>query len=33
MMSVHHWDQSFDAALMLGDNIYPSGDPEDLPAV
>jgi hypothetical protein len=32
MMAVHHWDQSFDAALMCGDNIYPSGDPEDLPA-
>jgi hypothetical protein len=32
MMSVHQWDQSFDTALMCGDNIYPSGDPEDLPA-
>jgi hypothetical protein len=31
-MSVHQWDQSFDTALMLGDNIYPSGDPDDLPA-
>jgi 3',5'-cyclic AMP phosphodiesterase CpdA len=31
-MAVHHWDQAYDMALMLGDNIYPSGDPEDLPA-
>ena len=32
MMAVHQWDQSFDVALMCGDNIYPGGDPEDLPA-
>ena len=31
-MAVHHWDQSYDTAIMLGDNIYPSGDPEDLPS-
>jgi Calcineurin-like phosphoesterase len=32
MMAVHHWDRSFDMALMCGDNIYPSGDPDDLQA-
>lgn len=32
MMAVHQWDRSYDTALMVGDNIYPSGDPEDLPS-
>jgi hypothetical protein len=32
MMVVHHWNQFYDTALMLGDNIYPDGNPEDLPA-
>ncbi len=32
MMAAHHWDRMFDMALMLGDNIYPSGDAEDIPA-
>jgi hypothetical protein len=29
-MAAHHWDRFFDMALMLGDNIYPSGDPDDM---
>jgi len=32
MMVAHHWDRSYDMALMLGDNIYPNGDMEDMPA-
>jgi hypothetical protein len=32
MMVAHHWDQFFDMALMLGDNIYPDGNPADLEA-
>jgi predicted MPP superfamily phosphohydrolase len=32
MMVAHHWDRSYDMALMLGDNIYPSGDMEDMPS-
>jgi len=32
MMAAHHWNQSYDTALMLGDNIYPDGNPEDIPA-
>jgi hypothetical protein len=32
MMAAHHWSQKYDTALMLGDNIYPDGDPEDIPA-
>lgn len=31
MMAVYQWNQPYDTALMLGDNIYPSGDPDDLP--
>jgi len=31
MMAAHHWNHSYDTALMCGDNIYPSGDPEDIP--
>lgn len=30
-MAAHHWNRFYDMALMLGDNIYPSGDPEDMP--
>jgi 3',5'-cyclic AMP phosphodiesterase CpdA len=29
-MTAHHWDRFYDMALMLGDNIYPSGDPDDM---
>jgi 3',5'-cyclic AMP phosphodiesterase CpdA len=29
-MAAHHWDRFYDMALMLGDNIYPSGDPDDM---
>ena len=29
-MAAHHWDRFYDLALMLGDNIYPSGDPDDM---
>ena len=32
MMGAHHWNQFYDTALMLGDNIYPDGNPEDIPA-
>jgi calcineurin-like phosphoesterase family protein len=32
MMTAHHWNQFYDTALMLGDNIYPDGNPEDIPA-
>jgi len=32
MMVAHHWNQFYDTALMLGDNIYPDGNPEDIPA-
>ncbi|MBO0859012.1 MAG: metallophosphoesterase [Chloracidobacterium sp.] len=32
MMVAHQWDQYYDTALMLGDNIYPDGDPADLGA-
>ncbi|MGH9769896.1 MAG: metallophosphoesterase [Blastocatellia bacterium] len=32
MMTAHHWNQFYDTALMLGDNIYPSGEMEDIPA-
>lgn len=32
MMVAHHWNQFYDTALMLGDNIYPDGNPSDLPA-
>jgi Calcineurin-like phosphoesterase len=32
MMAAHHWNQFYDTALMLGDNIYPDGNPEDIPA-
>ncbi|HZF38851.1 MAG TPA: metallophosphoesterase [Blastocatellia bacterium] len=32
MMVAHHWNQFYDTALMLGDNIYPDGNPEDMPA-
>ncbi len=31
-MAAHHWDRFYDMALMLGDNIYPSGEIEDMPA-
>src|SRR5215813_12515906 len=27
MMAAHHWNQFYDTALMLGDNIYPDGNP------
>jgi hypothetical protein len=30
MMVAHHWNQFYDTALMLGDNIYPDGNPSDL---
>ena len=30
MMVAHHWNQFYDTALMLGDNIYPDGNPADL---
>ena len=29
-MAAHHWERFYDMALMLGDNIYPSGDPDDM---
>lgn len=32
MMVAHHWNQFYDTALMLGDNIYPDGNPADLQA-
>jgi len=32
MMAAHHWNQFYDTALMLGDNIYPDGNPEDIQA-
>ncbi|HKQ75108.1 MAG TPA: metallophosphoesterase [Blastocatellia bacterium] len=32
MMVAHHWSRFYDTALMLGDNIYPDGDWEDMPA-
>jgi hypothetical protein len=32
MMVAHHWSQFYDTALMLGDNIYPDGNPADLQA-
>jgi len=32
IMSSHYWSNRYDTALMLGDNIYPDGDPEDIPA-
>jgi 3',5'-cyclic AMP phosphodiesterase CpdA len=32
MMVAHQWNQFYDTALMLGDNIYPDGDPADLAA-
>jgi hypothetical protein len=32
MMVAHQWNQYYDTALMLGDNIYPDGDPTDLGA-
>ncbi|HKC86384.1 MAG TPA: metallophosphoesterase [Blastocatellia bacterium] len=32
MMVAHHWSQFYDTALMLGDNIYPDGNPEDIQA-
>jgi hypothetical protein len=32
MMAAHHWNQFYDTALMMGDNIYPDGNPEDIPA-
>ena len=32
MMAAHHWNHFYDTALMLGDNIYPDGNPEDIPA-
>jgi len=32
IMAAHHWNRFYDMALMLGDNIYPDGDPEDIPA-
>jgi hypothetical protein len=28
-MSAHHWNQFYDTALLLGDNIYPDGEWED----
>jgi hypothetical protein len=31
-MVAHHWNQFYDTALMLGDNIYPDGNPADLRA-
>jgi Calcineurin-like phosphoesterase len=32
MMGVYHWNQFYDMALMLGDNIYPDGNPADIQA-
>ena len=32
VMAAHHWSHMYDTALMLGDNIYPDGNPEDIPA-
>jgi len=32
MMAAHHWNQLYDTALMLGDNIYPNGEMEDMQA-
>jgi len=32
MMAAHHWSQFYDTALMLGDNIYPDGNMEDMAA-
>jgi len=32
IMVAHQWNQFYDTALMLGDNIYPDGDPADLAA-
>jgi 3',5'-cyclic AMP phosphodiesterase CpdA len=32
MMAAYHWNQFYDTALMLGDNIYPDGNPADIPA-
>jgi hypothetical protein len=32
MMGVYHWNQLYDMALMLGDNIYPDGNPSDIQA-
>jgi predicted phosphodiesterase len=29
-MAAHHWNRFYDMALMCGDNIYPSGDPDDM---
>jgi hypothetical protein len=31
-MAAHHWNQFYDTALLLGDNIYPDGEWEDMPA-
>ncbi|MGH9752848.1 MAG: metallophosphoesterase [Blastocatellia bacterium] len=32
MMAAHHWDRFYDMALLLGDNIYPSGEMKDMAA-
>jgi hypothetical protein len=32
VMTTHHFGQAYDTALMLGDNIYPDGDPDDISA-
>ncbi len=32
MMVAHHWSNFYDTALLLGDNIYPDGEWEDMPA-
>src|SRR5262245_38675503 len=32
VMAAHHLSHMYDTALMLGDNIYPDGNPEDIPA-
>ena len=32
MMVAHQWSRFYDTALLLGDNIYPDGDWEDMPA-
>jgi hypothetical protein len=32
MMVAHHWSRFYDTALLLGDNIYPDGAWEDMPA-
>ncbi|MCG3163691.1 MAG: 3',5'-cyclic adenosine monophosphate phosphodiesterase CpdA [Acidobacteria bacterium] len=32
IMAAHHWDQPYDTVLLLGDNIYPDGDPADISA-